>query len=308
MDGTLKQKRIIDPVLTNLARGYSNADFIGTQLFPVVNVSKEGGKIPQFNKEAFRIYNTERAIRANSNIISPEGRETIDYVLTEHDLSYPIDYRELDEDILNLKMHATNVVSSGINLRLEKQIADLIQNTSNYPASNKVALTAGDGFNDSTSDPLAVIDDGINTVRSQIAKYPNICVMGADTFAALKNHAKVIDRIKYTQHAILTEELLRQLLGFDELYVGKAVYEDDDENLNDLFGDFFGMYYKAKAKSGVKRTYYEPSFGYTFKKKAYPFVDTFDKEGKVLYVRSTDLFQPKIVGSDAGFLITNCVI
>jgi len=141
MDGTLKQKRIVDPVLTNLARGYTNADFIGTQIFPVVEVKKEGGKIPEFNKEAFKIYNTERAIRAASNQISPEGRENIDYVLTEHDLSYPIDYRELDEDIFNLKIHATNVVTSGIHLRLEKQIADLIQNADNYSATNKIALS-----------------------------------------------------------------------------------------------------------------------------------------------------------------------
>jgi len=132
--------------------------------------------------------------------------------------------------------------------------------------------------------------------------------MGADTFAALKNHAKVIDRIKYTQHAIVTEELLRQLLGFDKLFVGKAVYEDDDGNLNDLFGDFFGLFYVPTSKSNVKRSYYEPSFGYTLKKKAYPFIDTFERDGKVLYVRSTDLFQAKIVGSDAGYLISNCII
>jgi hypothetical protein len=29
--------------------------------FPFVPVDKEGGKIPKFGKEAFKIYNTERA-------------------------------------------------------------------------------------------------------------------------------------------------------------------------------------------------------------------------------------------------------
>ena len=53
--GTQKNHRIVDPVLTNIARGYTNASLIGTKLFPVVNVNKEGGKIPQFTKEAFKV-------------------------------------------------------------------------------------------------------------------------------------------------------------------------------------------------------------------------------------------------------------
>ncbi|MBK8946426.1 MAG: hypothetical protein IPM32_14315 [Ignavibacteriae bacterium] len=308
MDGTLKQKRVNDAVLTELARGYSNAEHIGTKIFPIVVVSKEGGKVPLFNKEAFKIYNTERAIRAASNQISPEGRSTVDFVLTEHDLSYPIDYRELDEDDIPLKMHATNVVSNGINLRLEKQIADLLQNTANYPATNRITLTTGSGFNQSASNPIQIIDDAKNAVRAQIAKYPNVAVLGAITYMALKNHPSIVDRIKYTMNAVVTPDLLRQLLGFDELFIGNAVYTNDTNVNADLFGDFMGLYYLPKAQTNEKRSYYEPSFGYTFKKKAYPSVDTFDRDGKVLFVRSTDIFQPKIVGPDAGYLISNTVI
>ncbi len=129
--GTLSNKRVVDPVLTNIARGYNNAALIGTMLFPVVSVDKEGGKIPQFTKEAFKIYNTERAIRAKSNRISPEGRTSVDFVLDEHDLEYPMDYREIDEDVTPLKIYATQVVTDGIGLRLEKLIADLSQNLIN---------------------------------------------------------------------------------------------------------------------------------------------------------------------------------
>ena len=88
---TLQKKRVVDQVLTNIARGFFNASHLATKLFPMVSVTKEGGKIPQFTKEAFKIYNTERAIRAKSNRINPESRETIDYVLTESDGSYSFD-------------------------------------------------------------------------------------------------------------------------------------------------------------------------------------------------------------------------
>ena len=70
--GRLSNLRVVDPVLTNLSVGYSNADLVGDVLFPFVPVDKEGGKIPKFGKEAFKIYNTERALRARSNRINPE--------------------------------------------------------------------------------------------------------------------------------------------------------------------------------------------------------------------------------------------
>lgn len=302
---TLSQKRVVDEVLTNVARGFSNEALIGTFLFPVVPVNKEGGKVPQFSAEAFKIYNTERAIRARSNRISPEGRSTIDYALDEHDLEYPMDYREIDEDILNLRLHASMVVADGINLRLEKLIADLSQDLASYPAGNKVTLAAGDKFDVDTSDPFAVFDSARNAVRSKIAKEPNVCLLGASAFNAIKNHPSIIDRIKYTQHAVVTESLLRQLLNFDQLYVGKAVYADDSSTFNDIWSDNAVVAYVPPSQSDIQRNQFEPAFAYTFRKKGFPQVDTYDESGKVHIVRNTDLFVPKIVGSDAGYLIND---
>lgn len=306
MPGTLAQRRIVDPVLTELARGYTNASFIASAVFPEVTVSKEGGKIPQFNKEAFNIHNTERAIRAKSNRISPEVHSSIDFVLTEHDLEYPIDYRELEEDILPLKMHATNTVSEGIALRHEKICADLLQDSANYQTGSKITLAGADQFSDPTSDPIGTIDDAKNAVRQKIAKSPNVLVLGASTFIALKNHPAITDKIKFTQHAIVTPFLLKTLLGFDQLLIGQAVFENTPGTLSDLWNDFAGLYYVPQATNG-KRSYYEPSFGYTLKKSKYPIIDTYEESGKVLLIRNTDIFIPKIVGADAGYLINDCV-
>lgn len=303
--GTLKDKRIVDPVLTNLARGYSNASFIGKKLFPVVPVEKEGGKIPQFGKEAFRVYDTERAIRATSNRISPEGRNTIDYVLTEHDLEYPMDYREIEEDIFPLKVHATYVTSEGINLRHEKLVADLVQDLSTFPDSNKMTLSPADKFDEPTSNPYLIFDTAREAVRSQIVKRPNVIVLGPSSYNALKNHPAVTDRIKYTQHAVVTPELLRQLLDFEQLYVADAVYSDDAGNFVDVYSDNVILAYVPTSKSNVDRTYYEPAFGYTLQKRNYPLVDTYDEKAKVSLIRNTDIFTAKIVGVEAGFLIND---
>lgn len=96
--GRLEELRI-NAYLSEVARGYRNNAFVAQNLFPTIYSEKEKIDIFEFNKEAFNIYDTERAIRANSNVISPQGFKKHTTTLTEHDLSYPIDYREEQEAI-----------------------------------------------------------------------------------------------------------------------------------------------------------------------------------------------------------------
>ncbi len=305
MSGTLALRRVVDPVLTKLARGYENSGLVASKLFPLVQVTKEGGKIPQFTKEAFKVYSTERAIRGDSNRINPSIALPIDFVLTEHDLEYPMDYREINEDALNLKIHATNVVTDAIALRKEKECADMAQDLTNYADTNKVVLSATDKFDTTTSDPIAVIDAARSAVRSQIAKNPNTIIISNSVFVALKNHASITDKVKYTQHAVITADLLKNLLQFKYLYVASAVYEDADEVLQDVWNDSIILAYVPETKEN--RSFYEPSYGYTLQMKNFPIVDIYDEKGKIKVVRNTDLFTPKIVGADAGFLISDCL-
>lgn len=303
--GTLSNKRIVDPVLTEIARGYNNAALIGTMLFPVVEAEKEGGKIPQFTKEAFKIYNTERTIRAKSNRISPDGRTAIDFVLDEHDLEYPMDYREIEEDVTPLKIYAAQVVTDGISLRLEKLIADIAQNLSTYPTGNKVTLGSTDKFTNSSSNPFDIFDTAKEAIRGKIAKRPNVCILGASAYKALKNHPAILDRIKYTQHAVITPELLKNLLDFDQLYIGDAVSANDAGTFSDIWSDNAVVAYVPAAKTDLPRSYFEPAFAYTLRKKGNPLVDVYEENGKVQVVRNTDIFIPKVVGSEAGYLIND---
>src|SRR5690349_15836067 len=49
--------RVVDPVLSRIAQGYKNNDFVGMNLFPSVPVQQRGGKIIVFGTEDFNIYN-----------------------------------------------------------------------------------------------------------------------------------------------------------------------------------------------------------------------------------------------------------
>ncbi len=237
---------------------------------------------------------------AKSNRINPEDRTEIEYVLTEHDLEYPLDYRESEEDLFPAKINAASVVSHGIALRLEKLAADLVQDLNSYPVDNKITLSSSDKFVNPDSIPFVIFNNAVEAVRRKIAVRPNVCVIGASVFASLKEHPAVLDRIKYTQHAVITIDLLKALLNFEQLYVGDAVYVDDAGNQPDIWSDNVILAYIPPQNSDISRSYYEPSFSYTLRKKNKPVMDSYDEQGKVLIVRNTDIFIPKIVGADAG--------
>lgn len=305
--GRLEDLRVIDPVLTTLARGYMNAELIAIILFPFALVNKEAGKIPQFGKEAFKIYNTERALRAKSNRIDPEGISMIPYVCDEHDLEYPVDYREKDEsEVLDLDSHGAKVTSDGIRLRHEKKCADLAQSAANYPAGNKITLAGQSQFSDYVnSNPIGVIETGKEAVRAKVGKRPNVMVMGAATHKTLKNHPALLERIKYSMKGVVTLDLMKEIFGINNIVVGEAVYAADDGTFSDIWGDNIILAYVPEAEAG-KHEKEEPSFGYTLRKKGMPQVDKYaENGGKLNLVRNTDNFIPKIVGSEAGYLISD---
>ncbi len=170
--------RLVDPVLTSLATGYSNDELSAQTLMPFAYVDKEGGKIPRYGKELFVVYATERSVSADSNLAKLASKTSVDFVLQEHDLGFPVDYRERAEDMDRADRMANNQAVEGIRLRLEVMVADMVQNLANYAVENKYTPIGAAKFTDPTSDPEIVIADGKAAVRAKVAKEPNTMVIG----------------------------------------------------------------------------------------------------------------------------------
>jgi hypothetical protein len=307
MADRLSNLRGVDPVLSHLAIGYSNADYIAQALFPMAQVPKEAGKVPKYNKQAFKLFATERALRAKSNRLAPEDRDFIPFSLDEHDISVPMDYREADEAIdMDVAAANTFLATEAIALRGEKKAADLAFDPAQFTASHKLALGSTDQWTNSASSPIAAIKAGKEQIRKDIARYPNVGVCGAVAFNALSDHPKILERLSYAQIGVVTPELLAAILGLDAIYVGKAIYASDDgATTTDIWGDSFLLAYVRKPQPGAKRSVYEPSFGYTLYRDD-PIVDIYTEEGgKIQNVRCTRRFQTALVGADAGYLITD---
>ena len=301
--GRLEELRI-NAYLSEVARGYSNNSFIAESLFPVISSDLEKVDIFEFNKEAFQVYDTERAIRANSNVISPKGFKKHTTTLTEHDLAYPIDYREEEEARkIKLQVHATNVVTQGLLLKLETQCAALAQDPTKYPATNKIALSGTSQFTHKDSDPVGVIDDAKDAISRQIGQDPNTLVMGQEVWESLKRNESLKGLIANSTNKIVTLDLLKEFFEVENIVIGKAIYSNASDQFERVWGNNIILAYVPKLNA---RTEYDPAFAYTIRKKNALQIDEYEKEGnKVRYIRATDIYTPFLVGAEAGYLISN---
>nr|DAV17658.1 MAG TPA: major capsid protein [Caudoviricetes sp.] len=303
----LQALRVQDPVLTNLAQGYHNLELVGEVLMPTVEIDKEAGKIPKFGRLAFRLPSTVRNLRGTSNRLDPEDITAIDVALEEHDVEYAIDYREENEAIFSLRQFALNTTQDVIALGREKEVATLALDESKYDAGNKVTLSGTSKITSKQADIFAMFDTGIRAVKRAIGRKPNVCVIAGDVWAALKEHPAVIEKLKYSQVAIVTPEVFAKLIGIDTVKIGEAVYEESNQ-LKDIWSDAIVLAYVAPRSTERKGTVYEPSYGYTVRRQGGLFVDTYKENGgKLEVIRTTDIHKPHLLGASAGYLIKGCL-
>jgi hypothetical protein len=305
----LDNLRMVDPVLTTIAHGYSNAAMVAENLFPTVTVSKLKGKVPVFGKEAFVVRNTDRAVRAASNRIPPSDVTLINFETKERDVEIAIDYIEEEEspDFARYEQRTAKDLMDILLLGKEKEAADLVQDADNYIDDLKEEITSANAFDDYSlsTNPINIIRDSMSSVRSRIAVYPNTMIIGDSAFNSLINHPKIIERIKYAGIAAVTTKVLGELLGLQNIFIGMAVYSPDGETYEDVWKDNIVLAFVDQNERN-SRSEFNPSFGYTFQREGKPEIDTYyENGGKLKVVRNTDNYCIKVTCSDAAFLISN---
>jgi hypothetical protein len=308
---TPAQARVIDPILSEVAQGHKNADMVGMALFPHVPVGQRGGKIVTFGKEAFRLYNTGRTPGSNTKRVQ-FGHAGAPFALEQHALEGLVPVEDMEEAAavpgIDLGSGAVSDVQDIIALRLEYAQAQLATNAANYAASNKVTLSGTSQWSDfsGTSDPVKDIETAKEAVRGQIAKRPNTVIMGAAVMAYLKQHPKIVDRIKYTGRDVATTDLLASLFGVKQVLVGDAVYESDAGVMTDVWGKFVVVAYTETGGIASKG---RPTYGYTYRLRGFPIVEQAypDRGAKSWIYPVTDEVSPVIAGAAGGYLISAAV-
>ena len=306
----LGQARVVDPVLSTVALGYSLPSAVGSNLFPRVPVNLRGGKVIQFGKEAFKQYNTVRAPGAATARIQ-FGYEGVPYAIVVNSLEAPVP-RELQQDAsvmpgIDLGTRAVNLVMRTNIVSLEVEQAKLALTAANYDANHKVALAGTSQWSDysGTSDPSADVQAWREAIRATTGQYPNVMVIAPKVMAALRQHPKILDRIKYTGRDSITTDILQVLWDIPKIVVGTMVTSDDAGNFTDTWGKNVVLAYVPAGPSTME----EPSYGYTYVYNGHPLVETpyWEPQSKSwIYGVSFDR-QAQLTGILAGFLAQTVV-
>lgn len=310
---TPSSARVIDPILSTVAQGYSNNDFVGSALFPFVPVQQRGGKILTFGKEDFAIYATARAPGAKTSRIEI-GYTSGSFALTDYSLEGVVPFELMQEAQavpgINLGMASVRKVQNIIGLQLEKAQADLALTAASYASSNKntslASTTLWSDLTSGASHPIANIETGKEAVRASIGKYPNTIVVGAAVMKSLRQHPDIIDRMKYTGRDVPTPEILASLFGVSKVLVGSAIYADATGAFVDVWGKNVVLAYTELASVADMGA---PSYGYTYRLGGYPLVEVpyQDRNAKSWVYPVTDSNSPVIAGATAGYLIQPAV-
>lgn len=307
------QARIVDPVLSTIAHGYSSPDIsrVGRILFPRVSLNSRGAQVLKFGKEDFRLYNTRRAPGASTKRVQ-FGYEAGAMSLTQESLEGLVPFELMGEASqlpgVDLARDAVENVQEIFDRAEEYEQIKVATDASNYDANHKIALSGGDMW----SDPTAAVDEQVkeyrNAVRASIGRKPNVLVIAPNVFDALSSNEGIKDRFKYTSSASATIAMLQEYFSIPNIVVAEDIFmadgDADDADFTDMMS---GQAVLAYVPQGAR--YNVPSFGYTYHLKGHPMVEQpyQDRNRKSWIYPQTYERQVVQTGEGAGFLIQNIV-
>ncbi len=304
------QARVVDPILSAVARGYrSPKAAVASVLFPIVPVGLRAGRIISFGPDDFKLVNTARAPGANTKRIQ-FGYAGENYSLVDYRLEGAVP-NELQEEASNgpgidLSSNAVRRVQNIMALEREKQAADLARNEARYGAGNKETLSGTSQWSDPASDPFTDIMDGKESIRAKIGERPNVLTLGPKVLTALRTHPKVLDRLSTaSDRPPATLQQLQALFELQQIVEGEAVYHDGSQ-FQDVWGKDAILAFTTPASMQEMGS---PSFGYTYQLEDRPMVEEGypDRNANSWFYPVTDAYQPVLAGATAGFLFKSAV-
>ena len=323
----LDQVRVIDPILTQLAQGYKNAEGVATFFGPAVSMNTRAGRTLVFGKEAFAAQNFLRAPGSNIQKIQNEFG-TRSFSLRQEAISW-----EIAEEIaaeakngaaqIDLRQYAAKDAANRLMQSWEITVATAVTTSASYETSCRFDLatraSGADQFNQATSDVEVLIDEAKEAVRAQIGTYPNKMVISPDAFNALKRNKRIRD---FMQRGILVNEAtLANIFGLDEIRVARRLKLDQSTgSLENIYNNVAVLFYQPSGATdgfapALDANYGNPAFGYTYTLAGYPIAtpERFNIErrvftGDILVERSFELVGMGESGKvGAGYVFRNVV-
>lgn len=312
---TLSQARVIDPILSEVARGYRyDRARIASYLFPIVPVTARAGKIIEFDATDFQLVNSVRAPGANTKRVQ-FGHAGKDFALIDRSLegSVPTELAQEARAVpgIDLGTRAIRSVQNMMEIERENEAALLARNAASYPSGNTETLSGAGQWSDPASSPTVDIKEAREVIRSKIGLRPNTLALGPKVAEDLLTHIDVLDRLSNNTLKTATLADLARILDIERIVIGDSSYWDP--TLNSGAGGFVDVWGKDAILAYTDPTSLSdggsPAYGYTYQLEGYPVVEEpyYERNTKTWYYPVTDSRRPVLAGAIAGFLFKNAV-
>lgn len=321
----------VDAALTTLSIAYAQraTNFVADKVFPVVGVSNQSDSYHLFSRDDF--YRDEARLRGPGTASAGSGFK----VAQE---SYRADvwaiHKDVDDQLVanadaaaDPVMAANRWITHKLLIRKDREWASTFFVTGIWTTEYEgVTGAPGAGqvqfWNESASTPIADVD----VIKSDILRItgyaPNVMVVGEDVHNALRSNSDIMERIKYTQRGIATEELLASMFGVDRYVVARGTYYTQLDDSGAVFNGAGADYSFAVDPKAVLLCWanpapaiMEPSAGYTFAWTGLMGANAMG--GRVKRFRMEEIesdriegtlaFDMKLVSADLGGFIKTCV-
>jgi hypothetical protein len=304
----------VDAAMTRVSLAYRNRGYVAERLFPTVPVQKQSDRYFIFAKGAW--FRDEAGVRAPSTR-APRGGYAVStdtYFCNEWAFAkeVPDELRENADAPLDPDQEAVDFATEKVLLRKERLVAGLVLNTNNWSNSEDAeglwAAGTGNTF-------VADVERAIDTVRKSTGRRPNVMVLDAGTLKEIKQEATVLDRIKYTERGVVTPDLLAAMFDLDEVVVGEAIYSSAAELADGSDFASANIWEKNAGKGSAclmwrptQAGLMVPSAGYNFTWKPRVVRRWREEAEHQDVIECAESFEPKVCGSDLGFLFYDTVL
>jgi hypothetical protein len=252
--------------LTNVSVAYIQKaqDFVADKVFPLVPVMKQSDR--------YFVYNKDYWFRTGAQKRAPAAESAGGGFAVDNTPSYYADVWAFHQDVddqtranadqpLDMDRDATMFVTQNLLLRRELSWASSFFKTGIWTGT--ADFTPATTWDSSGSNPMADVDILKQQIKAKTGYLPNTLVVSADVFFALRNNASVLDRIKYTQRGIVSEDLLAMLFGVDKFLVSSAVIDTAAQGATGTY-QYISQNQALLVYANPAPSILQPSGGYVF--------------------------------------------
>ncbi len=238
--------------LTNLSMAYFQdmGKYVAKKMFPIVPVQLSSSFYYEFLKGDLARNNVRRKPEMGKVDPAVMGHTEnsyqchVDQVITGIDEISSLNYSRTNAPAsIDPRKAKARFIAEQMNIALDVQFAKSFFHKDAWKNTLVGSTTESEGstfikFDDANCDPIPLFDKLKLEIEEQGRRTPNKLALGAKAFVGLKNNPSILERVKFggstPNPATVTENVLAQLFGMDEVVAFKSTYnaakfgEEDD--------------------------------------------------------------------------------